>query len=213
VTIILGSCGSGEEAGLSTKKQQPVGHAYGRRARGLANAGYSMIELMTVVAIMGIMTGIAATIMDNVIPGVHADSSLDLVVAQLRQAREMAIDQRRNFIVTFQGTRELVVVRQELGGTQTPISDLFLSSGVTYMLTPGAPDTPDGFGNTQAVNFAGGNEVIFVSDGTVTNPSGLLVNGSAFMGITNTPASARAVTIMGATGRIKGYSYSGTSWF
>lgn len=199
---------------MSVEKQSPAQAAVSSRNwRGLSSAGYSMIEIMTVVAIMGIMTGIAATIMDNVIPGVHADSSLDLVVAQLRQAREMAIDQRRNFIVTFQGTNQLVVVREELGGTQTPISSLYLSSGVTYMLTPGAPDTPDGFGNSQSVNFAGGSEVIFVSDGTVTDVSGNLVNGSAFMGMTNVPTSARAVTIMGATGRIKGYSYNGTSWF
>jgi prepilin-type N-terminal cleavage/methylation domain-containing protein len=177
-----------------------------------SEAGYSLIEILAVIAILGVMSGMAATIMTNVIPMVHADSSLDLLVAELRQARQMSVDQRRNFVAQFKGTNEFVLVREELNGTTTPIADYFLSNNITYTLVAGVPDTPDQFGNSLAVNFAGGNEIVFVSDGTVTDTNNNVVNGTVFLGTANNPATARAVTIMGATGRIHGYQYNGSAW-
>ena len=176
-----------------------------------SEAGYSLIEILVVILILGVMSGMAAAIMTNVIPTVHADSSMDMLVGELRQARQMAIDQRRNFVATFKGTNEFVLVRQELNATQTPIADYFLSNNVAYTLITGVPDTPDGFGNSQAVNFAGTNQIVFVSDGTVTAGNNL-VNGTVFLGTTKSPATARAITIMGATGRIRGYQYNGSAW-
>ncbi|MGH9430828.1 MAG: pilus assembly FimT family protein [Terriglobia bacterium] len=183
-----------------------------RFARKSSEVGYSLIEILAVIAIIGIMSGVAATIMTNVIPMVHADSSLDLLVGELRQARQMSIDQRRNFVATFKGTNEFVVVRQELNGTTTPIADYFLSNNVIYTLLAGVPDTPDGFGNSLAVNFSAGNQIVFVSDGTVTDTNNNIMNGTVFLGTTNSPTTARAVTIMGATGRIHGYQYNGSAW-
>ena len=179
----------------------------GRRSE----AGYSLIEILVVIGVIGIMAGIAATIMTNIIPMVHADSSLDLLVGELRQGRQMAIDQRRNFVATFTGTNEFVMVRQELNGTTTPIADYFLSNNVTYTTIAGVPDTPDGFGNSLAVNFAGGNQIVFLRDGTVTTGNNL-VNGTVFLGTAGSPATARAITITGATGKIRGYQYNGTAW-
>jgi len=183
-------------------------HIPGQRS----DAGYSIIEILVVIAIIGIMAGMAATIMTNIIPMVHADSSLDLVVGELRQGRQMAIDQRRNYVATFAGTNEFKLVRIELNLAQTPIADYFLSNNVTYTTVAGVPDTPDGFGDSQAVNFAGGNQIVFVSDGTVTDLNNNLVNGTVFLGTPGSPATARAITIMGATGRIRGYQYNGNAW-
>ncbi|MGH9455802.1 MAG: pilus assembly FimT family protein [Terriglobia bacterium] len=178
-----------------------------------SEAGYSLIEILVVIVILGVMSGMAVTIMTNIIPMVHADSSMDLLVGELRQARQMAIDQRRNYVATFKGTNEFVLVRQELNATQTPIADYFLSKNVTYTLVSGVPDTPDTFGDTQAVDFIpDGNPIVFVSDGTVTDANNNLVNGTVFLGTPGSPATARAVTIMGATGTIRGYRYNGSAW-
>jgi hypothetical protein len=38
------------------------------------------------------------------------------------------------------------------------------------------------------------------------------VNASLFLGITGKTATARAVTIFGATGRVRSYYWTGTSW-
>lgn len=179
---------------------------------GIREAGFTLVEILMTLLIMTVVTAIAATIMTNVIPTVHADSSLELVEAELRQAREGAMDQRRTFVVTFKGTNEITVQRIELSGSLTPIADYFLGEDVTYTLIPTAPDTPDGFGNTLAVNFSGSNSFEFLGDGTAVNASGQLVNGTVFMAISGNPITARAVTVMGATGRIKGYSYNGSTW-
>ncbi|MGH9468812.1 MAG: pilus assembly FimT family protein [Terriglobia bacterium] len=176
-------------------------------------AGFSLVEILVTIAIMAVVSGIAAAIMTNVIPAVHADSSLQLIETQLRQARQGALDQRRNFIVTFRGTNEITVQRQELDGSLTLVADYFLGEDVTYALIPTVPDTPDGFGNSLAVNFAGGSALTFLGDGTAVDSSNRLVNGTVFMGILGSVTTARAVTVMGATGRIKGYSYNGSEWF
>ena len=171
-----------------------------------------MLEVLTVVVVVAIVTGIAATIMTSVMPTVHADSALEMVVADLNQARQRATDQRRNFLVTFAGTNEIKVQREELDGTLTTISDYFLPNDMTYTLVTGVPDTPDGFGNSLAVNFAGSNTLTFVSDGTSVDNQGRLVDGTVFMAMGSSPTTARAVTVMGATSQVKGYRYNGTQW-
>jgi Tfp pilus assembly protein FimT len=174
--------------------------------------GFTVLEMMLVCLMIGIAVGTAVMAATNIMPAVHADSALDLVVAQLRQVRLDAIDQRRDFVVTFTGTNEITVVRDELNGTQTSIATYFLSNGVTYTVMPAVPDTPDAFGNRSAVDLAGGNSVTFVSNGTALSSSGQLLDGTVFMGIPGNTPTARAVTVMGATSRIQGYRYNGSAW-
>jgi prepilin-type N-terminal cleavage/methylation domain-containing protein len=174
--------------------------------------GFTLLEMMLVCLIIGITVGTAVMAATNIMPEVHADSALDLVVAQLRQVRLDAIDQRRDFVVTFTGTNEVTVVRDELNGTQTSIATYFLSNGVTYTVMPTVPDTPDGFGKSSAVDLGGGNSVTFVSNGTALSSSGALLDGTVFMGIPGNTATARAVTVMGATSQIQGYRYNGSAW-
>ncbi|HEV2500634.1 MAG TPA: prepilin-type N-terminal cleavage/methylation domain-containing protein [Terriglobia bacterium] len=186
----------------------------GEGAHRRSEAGVSLIELLITIAVFAIVSGMAATIMINVMPSVHADSSMELVVSTLQQAHQAAISQRRNFLVTFIGTNEIKVQREELppgSGTLTTISDNLLGNGVTYTLVTGVPDTPDGFGSSKAITFTS-NVIVFMSDGTAVDTSSNLLNGTVFMAIGSNPATSRAVTVMGATSRVKGYRYNGSAW-
>ena len=180
--------------------------------------GFSLVEVLIVVAVMMVLMGMSIFTVSTVLPTLRADSALSEVLTQLRQARLSSIDQRRNFTATFQGTNELVVVRQEVPAGTTAISDTFLPQGMVYMVFAGVPDTPDGFGNANALNFScPGNTVpcsiVFQSDGSVLS-NGVLQNGTVFIGRTaGNKNTARAVTVMGSTGRMRGYHCSGTSWF
>jgi prepilin-type N-terminal cleavage/methylation domain-containing protein len=193
----------------------------GSRRRVLRAEGYSLIELLVTISIMGILSGMAYLAFMNVLPTVHADSALQLLEAQLRQARESSVDERRIIQVTFQGTNEIVTVRQNLDGTTTQLSDYFLPYEMTYSVLPGVPDTPapDSWGNVSAVVGSSCTgmpcTIWFESDGSVVDntPVHGFINGTVFIGIPGKTQTARAVTILGATGRIKGYHYSGTSWF
>lgn len=214
----------------------------GRGGR-LGCEGYSLLEMLLVVTIIGIVSGFAILAFTNVLPTIRADSTLQLAEAQLRQAREAAVDQRRNFTVTFQGKSEMVTCSSgsipgypacpNAANGLTQVSDYFLPYKFTYMskfsgvgdpdnLLPGVPDTKDGYGNTYAVNFSNSAGVIctalpctitFQSDGTVVDSSGNYVTGTVFMGFAGDTLTARAVTVLGATGKIRGYRYNGKVWF
>ena len=156
----------------------------------------------------------------NAYPAFRATSAVQLLQSQLRQAREVSIDQRRSVQVTFQGTAELVAVVQGINGAaNTQIYDYFLPEGLTYVLLSGVPDTPapDNYGNSYAVNYNCPSNTLpctitFQSDGSVLDGSGGSSNGSIFIGITGQTQTARAVKILSATGRIRAWSYNGSAW-
>lgn len=210
----------GLERCVSLSGQYRVSGRMGRRHRGNApidsgtarDSGFSILELLVVVAVVGVLVGSSVLIANQVLPTIHADSAMQLVQAQLLQARQRAMDERKNFTVTFTpGTGEMKIVRNELDGSTTVKGDYFLPYGATYQVLPGLPDTPDGFGKAQAVTFAG-NTIKFVSDGTVQDGTGAVNNGSVFMAIGTNAMTSRAVTVMGATARIRAYRYSGNGW-
>jgi hypothetical protein len=53
---------------------------------------------------------------------------------------------------------------------------------------------------------------MFTTDGTLIDSNGSPVNGTVFLSIANVPKSARAVTVLGATGRVRGYRWTGLAW-
>ena len=76
----------------------------------------------------------------------------------------------------------------------------------------GAPDTPDAFGIHGAIDFGAAAGIYFNSDGTLIDQNGNPTNGSVFLALPNQPQSFRAVTILGGTGRIRGYRWNGAQW-
>jgi hypothetical protein len=82
------------------------------------------------------------------------------------------------------------------------------------------PDTPDGFGNGYAIEFEGLNGLpvagmLFQSDGELVDGSTFLpISGTVFIGVTgsNNTTAARAVTVLGTTGRVRGWRSQGSTW-
>ncbi len=183
-------------------------------------AGFTLVELAFTLAIICIVVVVVFEAYANAYPAFRATTAMQLLQAQLRQAREVSIDQRRSVQVTFKGTAELVAVVQGInGGSNTQIYDYFLPEGLKYVLLSGVPDTPapDNYGNSYAVNYACPSNslpctITFQSDGSVLDGSGGSTNGSIFIGITGQTQTARAVKILSATGRIRAWSYNGSAW-
>ena len=48
---------------------------------------------------------------------------------------------------------------------------------------------------------------MFTTDGTLIDSGGTPINGTVFLSIQNQPESARAVTVLGSTGRVRGYKW------
>lgn len=190
-----------------------------------------MIELLVVVAIALTVAGMAVVHLTPAMQEFRANSGSSNVVDVLRQAREYAITYRRYVQITFPNYSATNGVNNEIrtivrnsmtpqGGNDVTLSTVSLSGNVTFQLEKGVPDTPDAFGNATPVNFAGVDGgppagMYFQADGTFVGSTGTYINGTVFLGEETLGSSARAVTVLGTTGRVRSYAVTGggTSWF
>ncbi len=197
-----------------------------RRQRGI-----SLIEMLVVVAIAMTIAGMIVVHLTPTLQTFRSNSAASQVTDVFRQAREYAITYRRYVQITFPNyaangpnNQIAIIVKNSLTppGNQPDVllTTVTLSGNVNFQLEAGQPDTPDAFGRATAVNFAntdGGptTGMFFQADGTFVNLGGNFVNGSVFLGSNKTPATARAVTVMGTTGRIRAYNINGagSGWF
>lgn len=174
-------------------------------------AGFSLLELTTVLVLFGIVSTVALVQMKTTVALLDADQAANLVVSQMSYARQLAVDERRNVLVEFLGTNEIKVTRIESDSSTTVMADVRLPAGYTFGLASGVGDTPDAFGNARAVYFNNGTLGTFFGDGTFVDGASVLLNGTVFTIGSGNP-SARAVTLSGATGKIKEYWLKGNSW-
>jgi Tfp pilus assembly protein FimT len=187
-----------------------------------------MIELCVVVLLTFILAAMAYVQLSPGLQVARSDAAMREVVDQLRQAREYSIVNRRYVQVTFptsslgqpevQITQMNSLTTSESAGSNVVLSTVPLEAPLAFTLVSGMTDTPDGFGHAYAVEFEGQNGVpvagmLFQSDGTLVDGGSYLpINGSVFLGIAGNQLSARAVTVLGATGRVRGWRSNGTGW-
>jgi Tfp pilus assembly protein FimT len=213
-----------------TSAQRPV---Y-RRQRGA-----SLVELLVVVGIVVTLSGIA--VMSTVHPTntSRANNAVDAVVDALRQARQLAVTKRRNVVVAFNGTNQIQLTVQPLPGEAAPTAiPLVLlndgaANGLQFFLFPSLPNTPLGplgFGKNSAIDFeavnggTAGGDVMFSTAGSFVGAGGAAptsdyavgnndpINATIYIGNPSNISTARAITIMGATGRVRSYAWNGTAW-
>jgi prepilin-type N-terminal cleavage/methylation domain-containing protein len=176
-------------------------------------AGYTFPELVIVVGIMGVVTSMAVFQIGAARPGMKGDGAMRVVTGQLNAARELSITQRRNIAINFLvETNEVQHVRQEVPLGQTVLSTTPIEGSVRFLLFDALPDTPEAFGKDEAVDFGEAGTVLFTTDGTLIDQTGTPVNGTVFLGIPGQSLSARAVTVLGATGRVRAYKWNGARW-
>ena len=183
-------------------------------------SGYSLVEILILLACIGVISGFVFIQAQNVLPIFKSNSAMDQVIQQMRVARNTAITDRRVVIVNISAATGMMQLQQvpPNGGPPVTLSTVPLT-GSQFCLTPGVPDTPMGFGNAQPVNFvnasnpgAGVAVTEFLSDGSFGSAVGVPVNGTIFTCIPGNRLSARAVTILGTTGRVRPYHWDGTAW-
>lgn len=174
--------------------------------------GFSLLELMLTIGIIGVISAIAVVQFGTAQQSIKGDGVMRVVLAQMNTARELAISQRRNMQVSFLTPNALQIIRQNVPSGTTVVGSTVFESGAQYYLPPGLPDTPDGFGKTQAVDFGTATAVMFSSDGTCIDQTGNPVNGTIFVGLPGQLLSSRAITLLGGTGRVRGYRWNGLRW-
>lgn len=184
-----------------------------RQRRVSGASGYSMTEMLVVVAFVIILAAMAVVNLMSARQGIRAENALQTVVGQLRLAREIAVDQRQDVLVTFNMPNSFTIQRIDtVNNNLVLLNTLVLPNDFQFMTIPTMPDTPDGFGNASPVMFGNATAIRFRADGTGVDVNLQPVNGTAFFGDPNQTQTMRAVTVLGSTGRIRGYRWTGAQW-
>jgi prepilin-type N-terminal cleavage/methylation domain-containing protein len=198
--------------------------------------GFSLIEVMVVMGIIGVLTASAVLLTGAARTNARGDAAMRIVLAHMNQARELAIAQRRYIRVTFDiPNNTLILVREDTTALTTTLATIGFEGGAalaavpTVANQPAVPslDTPDQFGKTMSPSFksvngtfqsSSTNNIVgtqiakFSPDGTFVDWNGRPTNGTVFIGVANIATASRAVTVLGTTGRVRGFRWTGTAW-
>ena len=192
--------------------------------------GFTMIEMAVVVTLILIISAMALIAYLPTLQDARFDTATRQIVDQLRQAREYAITNRRYVQVTFptvvvggKNQYQLVMLQRNdltagAGAVNPVLSTITLQYPAQYLVFGGTPDTPDAFGNSAAIEFEGVNGgpvggMLFQSDGELVDGATFQpINGTVFLGFPGKNTTARAITILGGTGRARGWKGTGTVW-
>jgi type II secretory pathway pseudopilin PulG len=181
--------------------------------------GFSMLEL-----IIAIFIGMVATTMTflTLLPMLKQQSvttGYNDTLTAMRRARDQAAADMRVYVVTFTAPGTITVTQNTTTG---PILiTVTLPQDITFHVEPGLPTspvapptTPDGFGTAsnaidfdQGVGLGGAASIYFQPDGTALDLNGNINNGVIYMGRVGDLPSSRAITLWGATGRLRGWRY------
>lgn len=178
--------------------------------------GFSLLEMSAVLGIALIASAITFTSLQPALKSQRVTNGYNLTMMALRQAREAAVSQRMAYQVQFNTAASTVTI--------TPVTPLpgmlnasyTLPQDVNFWVEPGVPNTlattPDGFGTAaRPVDFdvnvgAGGlTRVYFYPDGSAQDAANNLSNGIVYIARKGELTSSRAITVWGATGRIRGW--------
>ncbi|MBI4473248.1 MAG: hypothetical protein HY646_11315 [Acidobacteria bacterium] len=172
--------------------------------------GFSLLEALMVVAIVIVTSSIALVQVRQSMAVIDADRAADMVSSQIRYARQIAVDQRRNVTIAFIAPNQIQITRQD-DGEDVTVSEVSLPAGFVFNLPGETGDTPENYGNDAAIYFNAQTSGAFLGDGTFVDPDGVILNGTVFT-IGSNPGSARAVTLTGASGRTRKYQLVAGEW-
>lgn len=180
--------------------------------------GFSLLETVVVVAIMMIAAGITFISLQPTLKQAHANTALDQSFMWMRQYRQRAIDERKRYIITFTAPRTIQISRWDYALPVSPAPVVLyteqLPQDVAFQVVAGVPGgaPPDAFGTAaraidfgQGIGLGGFNYVVFMPDGSAQDLVGNLNSGIVYMGRNGDLYSSRAITVYGATGRLRGW--------
>lgn len=125
-----------------------------------ATAGFSAIELLVVIGVIGVLVALAAPSFTNVTDAYRLTTSADTLAAELQMARLLSISRNAQYQVTLEGNRISIA---DPSDPSNPRTDKFLERGVTFSVLPAQNITFFSRGNAR-----GGKIVIQNPTGTKT---------------------------------------------
>jgi prepilin-type N-terminal cleavage/methylation domain-containing protein len=178
--------------------------------------GFTLVETLIVMGIIAVVCAGAVVSTTAALPSYRADSAMAQITSQLRSARQRAISQRHLVQVSFSGTNTMTFTDVLVKGVAPAPAKVQFEGGGIFATVATVGDTPMKFGNASAICFGGAAtpppQMYFTSTGAFVDGANNALNGTVFISVQGRANSARAVTVMGATGRIRPYHFDGTQW-
>jgi len=182
------------------------------------NRGFSLLELLIVIAIGLTMAGVTTMALMPLFKENHVDQAYDLTLSVVRNYRNQSITQSKRYILTFTAPRTITVqywgVAVPVSPAPVTIATYTLPQDISFAVQTGFPATaPDSFGTgVTAIDFDQGMGlgsqayIMFMPDGSSQDTLGNYNSGILYL--TN-PAtnmySSRAIDVWGTTGRVRGW--------
>jgi Tfp pilus assembly protein FimT len=178
--------------------------------------GFSIVELVVVIGMILVLSAVAIINVSSSLKAAAADSASQLIVQEMRLARQYAISDRRIYRLTFTAPQSISLNRMASDSvTLDPSpndSTSVVPQTVAFQCEPGVPTTPstvpNGIGNGAIaldLGVADNNFMFFYPDGAGRDVLGRIANGVVYTSVSGQLASARAVTVFGSTGSIKSW--------
>lgn len=175
--------------------------------------GFSLLEIMAAISIMLISSAIILMGIQPALKQTRVNAAYNTTLNVLRQARDTTISQRQTYFVTLNNAVNPNTITVTQASSGLVVSSYTLPTDVKYQVMVGFPAAaPDGFGaGAVPIDFdqgiAGGanNVIYFYPDGSAQDVAGNVNNGIVYIARAGDFYSARAITVWGATGRIRGW--------
>jgi prepilin-type N-terminal cleavage/methylation domain-containing protein len=181
--------------------------------------GFSLIELMVTLMIFLVAAAILGMGVQPALKESRVTAAYNTTLGVLRQARDTAIGERQTYYVTFSNAAVPNTASITQGATGLVVSTYTLPTDVSYNVLPKFPTsqtvfpmTPDAFGvGGTAIDFDQGvaagvkNVIYFLPDGSAQDANGNINNGVIYVVRQTDYYSAKALTVWGATGRLRGW--------
>jgi prepilin-type N-terminal cleavage/methylation domain-containing protein len=135
--------------------------------------GFTLVELMIVVAIIGVLGLIAVSTITNSIPGYQLQKASRDMIERLRLARSMAIKFNRRVVVAFDETNGFYILDQGVTNKRIPPSGTiseYYGAGIKL----GFPGRSDGvhFNVGSSGGTDAGDSIVFNTRGLTEKPDG-----------------------------------------
>jgi prepilin-type N-terminal cleavage/methylation domain-containing protein len=181
--------------------------------------GFSLLEMMIVCAIFLIVGGITTMALIPAWQQTRITNAYNTTLMVVRRAHDEAVAERRVFVVSFNNSAVPNTVTVTQNNTAGPVLvSAVLPPEVAFTTVSGIPTsnsspptTPDSFGtggypvDLDVSVTPGVTTIFFYPDGTAQDNVGNVSNGVVYVARPGDLYSSRAITVWGATGRVRGW--------
>jgi prepilin-type N-terminal cleavage/methylation domain-containing protein len=186
----------------------------GRPVPVIGRAGFSMIELLSVIVIIGLLTAIALP--KSGLASYRANSGAQVVSTALSYAQRQAISRQADTRVAFDLANNRMRIHEDRNNDNIIDADERVTfANLPEGLTFGRGTAPARAMGGEVVTFTRAQGIlpvlVFHRDGTASEDGGVYITTIAGLAVDRT-ADVRAVEISRATGRTTWFSYGTGTW-